>query len=86
VQRQHVRMHHKDYVGGVMDSFEVKMLALILLTAVLIIGVGLYNEAIWAAKCEQAGGIPSKYHTMVGKTSHSERLCIKKENVVEVVE
>ena len=74
-----------------MDSFEAKMFLLIVLTAALIIGGGVYRaglsaeyEAVWAAKCEQAGGIASKYSTMVGKTSHSERLCIKKENVVEM--
>jgi len=76
-----------------MDSFEAKMFLVFVVTTVLIIGGGLYlaglsaeYEGIWAAKCEQAGGVPSKYSTMVGKTSHSERLCIKKENVVEVVE
>ena len=74
-----------------MDSFEAKMFLLIVLTAALIIGGGVYlaglsaeYEAVWAAKCEQAGGIASKYFTMVGKTTYSERLCIKKENVVEV--
>ncbi len=74
-----------------MDSFEAKMFLLIVLTAALIIGGGVYlaglgaeHEAVWAAKCEQAGGIASKYSTMVGKTTHSERLCIKKENVVEM--
>jgi hypothetical protein len=76
-----------------MCSFEGKMFLLIVLTAALIIGGGVYfaglsaeYEGVWAAKCEQAGGIASKYSTMVGKTTHSERLCIKKENVVEVVE
>jgi len=74
-----------------MDSFEAKMFLLIVLTAALIIGGGVYfaglsaeYEAVWAAKCEQAGGIASKYSTMIGKTTHSERLCIKKENVVEM--
>lgn len=41
-------------------------------------------ERQFVAACTQAGGVPSKYETMVGKTSHSERLCIKKENIVEV--
>lgn len=76
-----------------MDSYEIKILLTCSVLCVAIIGGGLYlaglsaeYEGIWAAKCEQAGGVPSKYSTMVGKTSHSERLCIKKENVVEVVE
>jgi len=74
-----------------MDSFEAKMFLVFVVITVLIIGGWLYlyhaeYEGIWAAKCEQAGGVPSKYSTMIGKTSHSERLCIKKENVVEVVE
>ena len=74
-----------------MDSYEFKVITLCFAICVLIVGGGLYfamleeeQEGVWAAKCEQAGGMPSKYHTMVGKTSHSERLCIKKENVVEV--
>lgn len=41
-------------------------------------------ERQFVEACTQAGGVPSKYETMVGKTSHSERLCIKKENIVEV--
>lgn len=41
-------------------------------------------ERQFVAACTQAGGVPSKYETMVGKTSHSERLCIKKENIVEI--
>lgn len=74
-----------------MDSFEAKMFLVFVVITVLIIGGWLYlyhaeYEGIWAAKCEHAGGVPSKYETMVGKTHHSERLCIKKENVVEVVE
>ena len=43
-------------------------------------------ERQFVEACTQAGGVPSKYETMVGKTSHSERLCIKKENIVEVGE
>ena len=42
------------------------------------------NERQFVEACTQAGGAPSKYETMVGKTSHSERLCIKKENIVEI--
>lgn len=41
-------------------------------------------ERRFVESCTQAGGVPSKYETMVGKTSHSERLCIKKENIVEI--
>lgn len=66
-----------------MDSFEEKMFLVFAVITVLVIGGALYfagvereYEGIWAAKCEQAGGVPSKYF----------RLCIKKENVVEVVE
>lgn len=76
-----------------MDSYELKIILTCSAICTVIIVGGLYlaawsaeNEGIWAAKCEQAGGMPSKYRTMVGKTSHSERLCIKKENVVEVEE
>jgi hypothetical protein len=64
-----------------------------ILFAILIIGGGLFfatlsaeQESIWATKCEMIGGVPSKYRTMVGKTSHEERLCIKKENILEVGE
>lgn len=40
--------------------------------------------ALWDYKCEESGGIPSKYETTVNKTHHSERLCIKRESVVEI--
>ena len=48
--------------------------------------MSLENERQFAEACTQAGGVPSKYETMVGKTSVSERLCIKKENIVEIGE
>ena len=35
-------------------------------------------------KCTGLGGVPSKYETMIGKTHHSERLCIKSENIVTI--
>jgi len=42
------------------------------------------NGSKWAAKCEQAGGIASEYRVLRGKVSESERLCIKREQVIEV--
>ena len=75
------------------DDFMTGMFWVTTLVCVLLVGGCLYlavlsaeQESIWAAKCEQVGGVPSKYHTMIGKTSHDERLCIKKENVMEVIE
>lgn len=55
---------------------------------VFVVGLpaSLENERQFIEACTQAGGVPSKYETMVGKTSQSERLCIKKENIVEVGE
>jgi hypothetical protein len=44
------------------------------------------QEAIFMQECIAKGGVPSKYSTMVGKTSRSEHLCIKKESIVEVGE
>jgi hypothetical protein len=44
------------------------------------------QETIFMQECITKGGVPSKYSTMVGKTSRSERLCIKKDNIVEVGE
>jgi len=46
----------------------------------------LEQENKFIQECIAKGGAPSKYSTMVGKTSRSERLCIKKENVIEVGE
>ena len=73
------------------DTFMMVMFGCLVVICLILLGGGLYlafvseeQEGLWAAKCEQAGGVPSKYHTMVGKVSHDERLCIKKENVVEV--
>ena len=68
-----------------------KCFLLTMIAIVLVIVGGFYfallcgkQESIWATKCEQAGGVPSRYSTMVGKVHQSERLCIKKDNVVEV--
>ena len=68
-----------------------KFFLLTMIAIVLVIVGGFYfallcgkQESIWATKCEQAGGVPSRYSRMVGKVHQSERLCIKKENVVEV--
>jgi hypothetical protein len=44
------------------------------------------QENKFTQECIAKGGVPSKYSTMAGKTSRSERLCIKKENIVEVGE
>jgi hypothetical protein len=44
------------------------------------------QENRFMQECIAKGGVPSKYSTMVGKTSRSERLCIKKESIVEVGE
>lgn len=42
------------------------------------------QEETWATKCEQAGGVPSKYHVLFNRGSQGERICIKKESVIEV--
>jgi len=74
-----------------MDWFEYFLWTLMALVSMLLVwalAVALPNsleyERQFVEACTQAGGVPSKYETMVGKTSHSERLCIKKENIVEV--
>jgi hypothetical protein len=46
--------------------------------------MSIQNEREFVAACTAKGGVPSKYETMVGKTSQSERLCIKKDNIVEL--
>jgi|688.fasta_scaffold07589_19 hypothetical protein len=46
----------------------------------------LEDENRFTQVCIAKGGVPSKYSTMVAKTSRSERLCIKKDNVIEVGE
>ena len=48
--------------------------------------MSLENKRRFVEACTQAGGVPSNYNTMIGKTSVSERLCIKKENIVEIGE
>lgn len=54
------------------------------LVALIFLGLPLAckNESDFMEACIQAGGVPSKYSTMGGKAS--ERLCIKKENIVEL--
>lgn len=61
-------------------------LTIIFLVFVLTVGIpsSIENERQFVAACTEAGGVPSKYETMAGKTSQSERLCIKKENIVEI--
>jgi len=69
-------------------TFLKGLIALLVAFLAFIFFVALPNsidyERQFVEACTQAGGVPSKYETMVGKTSHSERLCIKKENIVEV--
>lgn len=74
-----------------MDWFEYFLWTLMALVIMFLVWAftielpnSLENERQFVEACTQAGGVPSKYETMVGKTSHSERLCIKKENIVEV--
>ena len=70
------------------EYFLWALTALSIMFVVVVFAVGLpaskEYERQFVAACTQAGGVPSKYETMVGKTSHSERLCIKKENIVEI--
>jgi len=75
------KWHWEDYVFWLfMGPFIVFMIWLF--------GVGIpyaiENERQFVEACTQAGGVPSKYETMIGKTNYSERLCIKKDNIVEV--
>lgn len=52
--------------------------------AVLAAIVSENNEQAFSQRCIEAGGIPSRYKTMTGKTAYQERLCIKPESVIEV--
>lgn len=77
------------YMSGI-EYFLIGLLAVLAMFIVWVFAIGLpisiEHERQFVAACTQAGGVPSKYETMVGKTSHSERLCIKKENIVEIGE
>ena len=42
------------------------------------------EEEKFTLECLQNGGVPSRFETRTGKNSQSERLCIKKESVVEI--
>jgi hypothetical protein len=44
------------------------------------------QENKFTQECIAKGGVPSRYSTMAGKTSRSERLCIKEESIVEMGE
>lgn len=59
---------------------------IVFLIWLFVVGIpyALENERQFVEACTQAGGVPSKYETMIGKTNYSERLCIKKDNIVEV--
>jgi hypothetical protein len=58
--------------------------AIFIICLIAAIPSALENERQFIANCTARGGIPSMYETVIGKTSQSERLCIKKENVVEL--
>jgi hypothetical protein len=65
----------------------ITIASVVFLLAVLSLIPGtLEQENRFTQECIAKGGVPSKYSTMVGKTSRSERLCIKKENIVEMGE
>lgn len=70
------------------EYFLIGLLATVVMFLIFVFAVALpasiEYERQFVESCTQAGGVPSKYETMVGKTSHSERLCIKKENIVEI--
>lgn len=70
-----------DYLFWTLTALSIMFVVWVLAVA---LPASIENERQFVAACTQAGGAPSKYETMVGKTSHSERLCIKKENIVEV--
>lgn len=70
-----------DYLFWTLTALSIMFIVWVLAVA---LPASLKYERQFVAACTQAGGVPSKYKTMVGKTSHSERLCIKKENIVEV--
>ena len=71
-----------EYVLGCITIVSVVFLSVVL----SLIPGPLEQENRFMQECIAKGGVPSKYSTMVGKTSCSERLCIKKENVIEVGE
>lgn len=41
-------------------------------------------EHVWAHKCKDAGGIPSKYKIMYGKTLQEERACFHPSALIEI--
>lgn len=59
---------------------------------VIIACVGITALAIWGnqfevefeQKCKDAGGVPSKYHIMVGKVHHTERACLHPSAIINV--
>lgn len=71
-----------------LEYFLIGLLAVLVMFTVWVFAVRLpasiEYERQFVEACTQAGGVPSKYEATIGKTSYGERLCIKKENIVEV--
>jgi hypothetical protein len=68
-----------------MSLIDYVIVAVVFLVILLSLGMA-DDENRFAQECIAKGGVPSKYSTMIGNTSRSERLCIKKDNVIEVEE
>lgn len=59
----------------------------------IVIGIGICTIAFWhdlsvekefETKCNEAGGIPSKYHMMIGKIHRYERACLHPSAVINL--
>jgi hypothetical protein len=61
----------------------VAAVAIVAFIAWIVSGIVKY-ENDFTQKCIAAGGTPSRYMTMIGKSGYQERLCIKPESIIEV--
>lgn len=70
------------------DVVSITMLCFLVMFLFLVVFIAfptsLANEKTFVEKCTKSGGVPSKYETMIGKNTYSERLCIKSENIVTI--
>ncbi len=59
------------------------LFGLLFLFIVAIVEGSKYEEE-FVEKCHAAGGVPSKYYTMVGKTHRTERACLHPRAIINM--
>jgi len=72
---------------GIWDYFFYAIISIAVSAIIFLITLipcAMEKEQLFISDCISKGGVPSKYSTMVGKSSQYERLCIKKDTIIEM--